>query len=316
VNPDPAHCDDVCDESTGAAVCKVRGKDADKDGHFSSACAASPGDDCDDSNPTVYTGAPELCDGLDNNCNGKVDLNDGLSVGGTSVNIGQAYSGAVIAWAPDKSVYGIVYDTTSDASATGGADLSFEEVDQSGALKVAPAPLNTLATATNEVPGGYDLAWGGDHFGVAWATYSNIYLLTLTSDGNPPLTGPTHLPFWNNPDPSGDPPSGDVRSMTVARVPGGNWALLYDISGVGSSGMEYVAGYTVSSTGVAGVATPLTTSAPLSNSLAATGAGFLTAVSEQASGGMLTTSVALRTAGRPAHLSGRASSRGRSARST
>src|SRR5882724_2122705 len=40
VNPDPAHCDDVCDESTGAAVCKVRGKDADKDGHFSSACAA------------------------------------------------------------------------------------------------------------------------------------------------------------------------------------------------------------------------------------------------------------------------------------
>jgi hypothetical protein len=29
--------------------------------------------DCDDLNPTVYAGAPEICDGLDNNCNDEID---------------------------------------------------------------------------------------------------------------------------------------------------------------------------------------------------------------------------------------------------
>jgi hypothetical protein len=28
-------------------------------------------EDCDDQNPDTYRGAPEVCDGLDNNCNGR-----------------------------------------------------------------------------------------------------------------------------------------------------------------------------------------------------------------------------------------------------
>ena len=33
-------------------------------------------DDCDDSEPTVYEGADEVCDELDNNCDGLVDDDD------------------------------------------------------------------------------------------------------------------------------------------------------------------------------------------------------------------------------------------------
>ncbi len=43
-------------------------QDKDGDGYTSI-------DDCDDTNAAVYVGAPELCDGLDNNCNGLVDDN-------------------------------------------------------------------------------------------------------------------------------------------------------------------------------------------------------------------------------------------------
>ncbi len=53
-----------CDSSSEDPQCK----DADGDG----AVAAW---DCDDANAKIYPGAVELCDGVDNNCNGVVDDN-------------------------------------------------------------------------------------------------------------------------------------------------------------------------------------------------------------------------------------------------
>jgi len=67
---------DVCAEA--CAPCDVGGVfvdsvclyDTDGDGHLPTVAG---GGDCDDSDPETYPGAPEICDGKDNNCNGQDD---------------------------------------------------------------------------------------------------------------------------------------------------------------------------------------------------------------------------------------------------
>jgi hypothetical protein len=70
-NPDQADEDfdgrgDVCDGC----------EDLDGDGfgaHGDPACAGGPWEDCDDTVSVVFPGAPEICDGLDNDCDGGQD---------------------------------------------------------------------------------------------------------------------------------------------------------------------------------------------------------------------------------------------------
>ncbi len=72
----PLVCDDKsdctenkCDPTTGCFHPLI---DADGDNHAATSLGAC-GDDCNDSDDTVYKGAAELCDGKDNNCDGKTD---------------------------------------------------------------------------------------------------------------------------------------------------------------------------------------------------------------------------------------------------
>jgi hypothetical protein len=81
-------CNGVDDNCDGAAD---EGMDKDGDGFYECAEPAADGGsipkDCDDADKTSYPGATEVCDGKDNDCNGKVDdlpatvtLNDSFSV--------------------------------------------------------------------------------------------------------------------------------------------------------------------------------------------------------------------------------------------
>jgi hypothetical protein len=98
-----------CDDNNAAIVAPViYYTDADQDG-FGDDASATPfcqapvnmiaiGGDCDDTDNTVYPGATEVCDGLDNNCNGQFDegltfLNyyfdgdsDGYGIGNSTVS--------------------------------------------------------------------------------------------------------------------------------------------------------------------------------------------------------------------------------------
>ena len=77
--------DNDCDGSTNEGFELIRSYlDADSDGHgdlygsYFEDCEIPDGrvrsnDDCDDSNASVYEGADEVCDNLDNNCDGSVD---------------------------------------------------------------------------------------------------------------------------------------------------------------------------------------------------------------------------------------------------
>lgn len=82
--------DNDCDGSTDEGIVITYYTDSDFDGYGDDATALTgdcdpppgmvpDGGDCDDTDNTVFPGAPELCDNLDNNCDGAVDNNAGIA---------------------------------------------------------------------------------------------------------------------------------------------------------------------------------------------------------------------------------------------
>jgi len=76
VNADDCNDGDPCTtDSCDAGRCAHPRLDVDGDGFVAASCG---GNDCDDNNRFVNPGQAEICDGLDNDCNGTVDGTDAL----------------------------------------------------------------------------------------------------------------------------------------------------------------------------------------------------------------------------------------------
>jgi len=78
------------------------GHAVDDDGDGYTECAG----DCNDGNPSIYPGAPELCDGLDNDCNFTVDEGaEPLEIAGLTFE-----SESTLSWQPGPPGLGTIYD--------------------------------------------------------------------------------------------------------------------------------------------------------------------------------------------------------------
>jgi hypothetical protein len=107
---DPCKVGIFCDMAD--ALCKYQTLDTDADSHPPVVCG---GDDCVDNDPTIYGGAPEICDGKDNDCDGTAD--DSAICPG----MGMCQAG-VCTCAPTEQCNGVCVDKTSDEAHCGGCN--------------------------------------------------------------------------------------------------------------------------------------------------------------------------------------------------
>ncbi|MBK8169600.1 MAG: hypothetical protein IPK60_04565 [Sandaracinaceae bacterium] len=96
--------DDECPHEICADVRCIAGSciqissaiDRDRDGHSPAPC----GDDCNDGDAFIYTGATELCDGVDNDCDGERDENADYATDVVELSDGSANT-VVVPWTPE-----------------------------------------------------------------------------------------------------------------------------------------------------------------------------------------------------------------------
>lgn len=143
--------------------------DADGDGVFASGIKSDPraqlgcGLDCDDSSSTVFPGAMELCDALDNDCNGVIDDNTSLVVSGMPP-IRVSPMDATRSSAAGLAFDGQSFGASMTSTVAGRNQGQFQQISSDGKLV---GPPQRIARVNAESYGG-PLVWSGERYLTAY----------------------------------------------------------------------------------------------------------------------------------------------------
>lgn len=164
--------DDRCDPVADRCVNTPRTIDADGDGFkgpLPGTVAGAPGscgDDCNDGNASISPRAVDLCNGIDDNCDGRVDEAARYQTVGAEVRLSPA--NASIAQVSGLSASGSGFFLGYSAALTGATRFSpfGARLDASLARQGADLDFTALSPSDGD---GARAAWAGDRYGLVWA---------------------------------------------------------------------------------------------------------------------------------------------------
>ncbi len=160
--------EDTCEPATGICQYGPSTLDLDMDGHraplpgFEPGTPEACGDDCNDASAAAYPGNDEICDGVDNDCNGVVDDGaDFIPLDDEPIRVSRD--------GPPYEVGGLAFngdDFLAIYTQTDPGLLMYQTMITPSGTKIPP--IEEPFTFQNADSAGGPIVWIGDRFGIAW----------------------------------------------------------------------------------------------------------------------------------------------------